>query len=126
MLGGGCARKSKRLYDWTLDIPDLDHDPPTSPPVWPKTSNKTHKILHLSDPHVQLDYAVIFFTISRKFFLRTNIIGRLFLSKFRLALLQTVEKSFAAVPKILPQKMPPKWLACLAIMLAICQKIHWI
>ena len=30
----------------------------TPPPIWPKTSNKTTKILHLSDPHVQLDYTV--------------------------------------------------------------------
>ena len=65
MLGGSCAKKSKRLYDWTLEIPDLNRKPPTLPPIWPKTSNRTHKILHLSDPHVQLDYAVsIFGTVS--------------------------------------------------------------
>ena len=61
VLGGSCAKKSKRLYDWTLDIPDLNRKPPTLPPIWPKTSNRTHKILHLSDPHVQLDYAVSIF-----------------------------------------------------------------
>ncbi len=58
ILGGNCAKKSKRLSGWTLDIPDLDVEPPTLPLVYPKTSNSTYKILHLSDPHVQLDYAV--------------------------------------------------------------------
>ena len=58
VLGGACAHKSKRLYHWSLNIPDLDNEPMTPPPKWPKTSNKAAKILHLSDPHVQLDYTV--------------------------------------------------------------------
>ena len=36
----------------------MDNEPLTPPPKWPKTSNKTSKILHLSDPHVQLDYTI--------------------------------------------------------------------
>ena len=60
VLGGSCAHKSKRLYHWSLDIPDIDHEPITPPPKWPKSSNNTYKVLHLSDPHVQLDYAVRF------------------------------------------------------------------
>lgn len=56
--GGSCALKSKRLNGWSLEIPDLDHDPPTHPPVWPEGPKKTQKILHLSDPHIQLDYKV--------------------------------------------------------------------
>ena len=58
VIGGTCAHESKRLHQWTLDIPDLDIEPPTLPPTWPKTSNDSYKVLHLSDPHVQLDYAV--------------------------------------------------------------------
>ena len=58
VLGGTCARQSKRLYHWSLDIPDLNLEPVNPPPKWPKSSSRTHKILHLSDPHVQLDYAV--------------------------------------------------------------------
>ena len=58
VIGGTCAHESKRLYHWTLDIPDLDADPPTLPPIWPKASNDSYKVLHLSDPHVQLDYAI--------------------------------------------------------------------
>ena len=61
VLGGVCARQSKRLYDWSLDIPDLDNEPLNPPPKWPKSSNRTYKILHLTDPHVQLDYAVSYF-----------------------------------------------------------------
>ena len=57
-MGGTCAHESKRLHQWTLDIPDLDIDPPTHPLKWPTVSNNTYKILHLSDPHVQLDYSM--------------------------------------------------------------------
>ena len=46
------------IFSRSLDIPDLDNEPLTPPPKWPKTSNKTSKILHLSDPHVQLDYTI--------------------------------------------------------------------
>ena len=58
VLGGVCAHKSKRLYHWKLDIADLENLPVTPEPKWPRFSNNTVKILHLSDPHVQLDYTV--------------------------------------------------------------------
>ena len=60
-LAGDCAKRSKRMNGWKLDIPDLDRKVlPNKPPIYPanvKIENQ-QKILHLSDVHLQLDYKV--------------------------------------------------------------------
>ena len=60
-LAGDCAKRSKRMNSWQLDIPDLDRKVlPSKPPIYPanvKIENQ-QKILHLSDVHLQLDYKV--------------------------------------------------------------------
>jgi len=51
--------RSKRLNNWSLDIPDLDVDPRTPSPVWPVGNvPNMEKILHLTDTHIQLNYEV--------------------------------------------------------------------
>ena len=113
ILGGSCAHKSKRLYHWSLEIPDLDRNPLTPPPKWPKTSNKTHKILHLSDPHVQLDYTVNDLKTNNINFKKPKFI-------LRLELQLIVAKLFAAVQRTHFHRISQRLLVNLVTIIAIC------
>ncbi len=60
MLEGECAKMSRRMSDWRLEIPDLDR-PDVKPTVLAPTvePRKKQKVLQISDVHLQRDYKVM-------------------------------------------------------------------
>ena len=55
---GECARHSPRMSDWALSIDDLNRRSPIPVPLPVPAGSPKQKVLHLSDPHVLLDYTI--------------------------------------------------------------------